>query len=123
MRAQRRHPAASRLGRLRAVGLVEGASFLLLLFVAMPLKYIGGMPQYVSVVGAIHGALWITYVIAIIDMRIATGWPWRRVMQALVASVLPFGPFVLEPGLRAEQRAHELAATAPPRRELDQNIA
>jgi integral membrane protein len=93
------------LGRLRAIGLVEGASFLLLLFVAMPLKYLAGMPQYVSVVGAVHGALWIGYVAAIIDVRLAIGWPWRRVGHALLASVLPFGPFILEPGLRAEQRA------------------
>jgi integral membrane protein len=96
---------ASPLGRLRAIGMVEGASFLLLLFLAMPLKYLAGQPQYVSVVGAIHGALWIGYVASIIDVRLAIRWPWRRVGHALIASVLPFGPFVLEPGLRAEQRA------------------
>jgi integral membrane protein len=101
---------ASPLGRLRAIGIIEGASFLLLLFVAMPLKYMVGMPQYVSVVGAIHGGLWIVYVASIIDVRRAIDWPWRRVMHALVASVVPFGPFVLEPGLRAEQR--ELALQA-----------
>jgi integral membrane protein len=104
----------SPLGRLRAIGIIEGASFLLLLFVAMPLKYMAGMPQYVSVVGAAHGALWLLYVASVIDVRLAIDWPWRRVLTALVASVLPFGPFVLERSLREEQRARELTA-APAR--------
>jgi integral membrane protein len=91
------------LGRLRVVGLVEGASFLLLLGVAMPLKYMLDMPQMVSVVGAAHGGLWLAYVACVIDVRLAHDWGWVKVAQALVASVLPFGPFVLEPRLRAEQ--------------------
>jgi integral membrane protein len=98
----------SPLGRLRVIGLIEGASFLLLLFIAMPLKYMAGMPQYVSVVGAAHGGLWLLYLAAVIDVRTSIAWPWRRVLTALVASVLPFGPFVLEPQLKGEQR--QLAA-------------
>jgi integral membrane protein len=94
---------ATPLGRLRTVGLVEGASFLILLGIAMPLKYALGMPQAVSVVGMIHGLLWIAYVACIIEMRVVTGWPLHRCMQALAASVLPFGPFVLDRSLR--QRA------------------
>jgi integral membrane protein len=90
------------VGRLRVVGLVEGASFLLLLFVAMPLKYMAGLPEYVSVVGAIHGALWIAYLATIAEVRLRVRWSWTRVAQALAASVLPFGPFVLEARLREE---------------------
>jgi integral membrane protein len=98
------------LARLRLIGAVEGASFLLLLFIAMPLKYFGGMPQYVTVIGGIHGALWIAYVASIIDVRRSITWPWARCATAFVASVLPFGPFLLEPSLRAEQQAREAVA-------------
>jgi integral membrane protein len=100
------------LGRLRIIGLVEGSSFLLLLFFAMPLKYMAGQPQYVTVVGAIHGALWMAYVAAIVDVKLSLDWPWRRSAVAFVASVLPFGPFVLERSLKAEQEAREQAAAA-----------
>jgi integral membrane protein len=102
----------SPLGRLRVIGLIEGASFLLLLFVAMPLKYLAGMPEYVSVVGAAHGALWLAYLAAVVDVRIALTWPWSRVVVAVIASVLPFGPFLLEPRLKAEQLEREQTLAA-----------
>jgi integral membrane protein len=92
------------VGRLRVIGIVEGVSFLLLLGVAMPLKYMAGMPEYVRVVGALHGALWMAYLAALADVRLNAGWAWRRVTWALIASVLPFGPFVLEAQLRDEAR-------------------
>jgi integral membrane protein len=92
------------VGRLRIIGVVEGASFLLLLGLAMPLKYLAGMPQYVSVIGALHGTLWLAYLAALVDVRLNVGWGWLRTGWAFVASVLPFGPFVLEAQLRAEAR-------------------
>jgi integral membrane protein len=93
----------SSIGRLRVVGVVEGVSFLLLLGVAMPLKYMAGMPQMVSVVGMAHGLLWLLFVAAVLDVRMRRGWPVSRVAVALLSSVLPFGPFVLDPSLRREQ--------------------
>jgi integral membrane protein len=95
----------SPIGRLRVVGAIEGASFLLLLFVAMPMKYLAGQPMYVSVVGALHGGLWLAYLAVLADVRLNVGWSWSRVGVALLASVLPFGPFILDPRLREEQQA------------------
>jgi integral membrane protein len=97
--------------RLRIVGVLEGASFLLLLGVAMPLKYMAGMPGMVRVVGMAHGLLWIAYVAAVIDVRLVRGWRPGRVARALLASVLPFGPFVFDASLRSEQaqRAEQTA--------------
>jgi integral membrane protein len=100
----------SPLGRLRVIGVVEGASFLLLLGVAMPLKYAFGRPEMVSVVGAAHGGLWIAYLASVLDVRLSLGWSWLKVMRAIVASIVPFGPFMLEPRLREEQRGRELAS-------------
>ena len=95
------------LVRLRLVGIVEGVSFLLLLGIAMPLKYLAGEPRMVSVVGAAHGALWILYVAAVFQAAGAFRWSLGRIAAALAASVLPFGPFVFDAHLRRTQ------ATAP----------
>ena len=53
------------LSMLRWVALLEGVSFLFLLFVAMPLKYLGGLPQAVRVTGSIHGLLFVLFVVAL----------------------------------------------------------
>jgi integral membrane protein len=92
------------IGRLRIVGIVEGISFLLLLGIAMPLKYMAGMPQMVSVVGMAHGVLWLLFVAAVLDVRMRRDWPLSRVGIALLSSLLPFGPFVLDASLRREQQ-------------------
>jgi integral membrane protein len=87
---------------LRLVALLEGSSFLILLFVAMPLKYLAGMPLAVRVVGSIHGALFIAFVVALYRAARARDWPRRRSVTALVASILPFGTFVFDATLRRE---------------------
>ncbi|MGV3596512.1 MAG: DUF3817 domain-containing protein [Bacteroidota bacterium] len=81
------------LGRLRLIGFAEGVSFLILLFIAMPLKYAMGMPQAVKVVGMAHGVLFVVYVLAVILAAVEYGWNAKKVAIALVASILPFGPF------------------------------
>ncbi len=93
------------LERLRAVGFLEGTSYLLLLGVAMPLKYLAGMPGMVRVVGWAHGLLFVLFVAAIFDAARRHRWPAGRVLGALAASVLPFGPFVLDRRLREDRMA------------------
>ena len=84
------------LGRLRVVGWWEGLSFLLLLLVAMPLKYFAGWPLGVRVVGIAHGGLFLLYLVAAIQAAVEYGWTWQRTALVLVASVLPAGPFVVD---------------------------
>ncbi|TVY01875.1 DUF3817 domain-containing protein [Paenibacillus cremeus] len=84
------------IGRLRFVGFLEGLSFLILLGIAMPLKYIAGIPQAVFVVGMLHGALFSLYLIAI-----GHAWYKRKLtfgssLLAFICAFLPFGPFVLD---------------------------
>jgi integral membrane protein len=88
------------LDRLRIVGMMEGASFLVLLGIAMPLKYLADLPQAVRVVGMLHGLLFVLYVAAVIGVSVSMRWPPRRVLAALAAAVLPFGPFVFDAHLR-----------------------
>ena len=84
------------LGRLRVIGWGEGLSFLLLLGIAMPLKYWFGQPGYVRVVGMAHGALFLLYVAAAWQAAMIQEWAWRRTALVFLASLLPAGPFVVE---------------------------
>ena len=88
--------ASPLLRAFRAVALAEGTSFLLLLAVAMPLKYLYGMPQAVQVVGLLHGLLFIAYMALGPILFTEAGWPLARVPGFLAAAVLPFGTFVME---------------------------
>lgn len=78
------------------IGTWEGISFLVLLGIAMPLKYIWGIPQAVSVVGMAHGILFIAYLYMIHACRIAFGWSLKTAALGALASVMPFGPFVYD---------------------------
>jgi integral membrane protein len=93
---------ATALRQLRLVALLEGSSFLILLFVAMPLKYLAGLPLAVRVVGSIHGALFLLFLAALYRAARARAWPRRRSLSAFVASILPFGTFVFDASLRRE---------------------
>ena len=91
--------------RLRYIGIIEGISSLLLFFMAMPLKYIFGLPEFVSVIGMIHGVLFTVYVILTIQSAIVLKRPLYWTFKVFIASIFPFGPFVIEPGLHREQLA------------------
>ena len=90
------------LHQLRVVALLEGTSFILLLFVAVPLKYVADMPLGVRVIGGLHGLLFLLFIAALYRASMEHGWPWRRSLLAFIASVLPFGAFVLAHSLRQE---------------------
>jgi integral membrane protein len=93
------------IGRLRAVGIAEGLSLLLLLGVAMPLKYLAGMPLAVKIVGWIHGVLFILFCVALAQARAASGWSIAKSAGLLLAALLPFGTFVVDGRLRREDAA------------------
>jgi integral membrane protein len=78
------------------VAIAEGVSFILLLFIAMPLKHFFGMPMAVKVVGWAHGVLFIAYWIAALPLFTKLKWDAERIVGLGLASVLPFGTFVLE---------------------------
>lgn len=102
------------VGRLRAIGFLEGISFLVLLGIAMPLKYAAGMPQAVLIVGWIHGLLFVLFVAATLHVAKLRNWSSGKVLAAAAASVLPFGPFVLFAKLlRDEERAERAEPRAP----------
>jgi integral membrane protein len=99
----------SPIGRVRFVGMAEGVSFLLLLGVAMPLKYLADMPLAVRIVGMAHGLLFLLYV-ALIVLAVRAGlFNGSRALTLAVASLLPFGPFLVDRRLREDQAKAEAA--------------
>lgn len=102
----------SSLTRLRLIGLLEGGSFVLLLGVAMPLKYFADLPVAVRVVGMAHGVLFIAYLLAIGLAVRAKAWPLKDAGTLVAASLLPLGPFFVDGRIRAAERA-QLGREAP----------
>jgi integral membrane protein len=94
------------VGRLRAVGMMEAVSFLVLLGIAMPLKYFADLPQAVRVVGWVHGILFIGFFIALMSARDALQWNVRWTALVLLAGLLPFGPFVIDGRLRKKEKVY-----------------
>jgi integral membrane protein len=91
--------------QFRAVSLLEGVSYLLLLGVAVPVKYLLHEPALVRVLGRVHGGLFVLFVLALVRAAAAAEWKASRSITAFVASVLPFGAFWFERKLRAEAAA------------------
>jgi integral membrane protein len=86
----------SAMGRFRVIAICEGISFLILLFIAMPLKYFAGLPQYVLMVGWLHGFLFISYMISGYNVKTTHNWNMSKTLIAVGASLVPFGPFILD---------------------------
>lgn len=86
--------------RLRWLTLIEGVSFLLLLGVAMPLKYLAGKPAAVMVVGWAHGVLFTLVLAALLHVWIVARWPMGRVVLVFVSALVPFGPFLIDRRMR-----------------------
>ena len=81
-------------------GRLEAVSFLVLVGVAMPLKYLAGEPAAVRYVGLAHGVLFLVYVLALVRGATELGWPLRRTALGLVAALVPIGPLWFERHLR-----------------------
>ena len=90
---------------LRWVGLLEGISFLLLIFIAMPMKYVWGNPILVKYVGMGHGVLFIAFLVILFVVCEKQKWSLKMFILGLMASILPFGPFVFDHKLKKLDRA------------------
>lgn len=87
----------SNIGRLRVAGFLEGLSLIALMGFAMPMKYIWSDPTYVRMIGSIHGALFILFVIQL--YLTAEDRKWRYLdlpLKLLISCFIPFGTFYLD---------------------------
>ena len=84
------------IGLVRLTGMIEGVSFLVLLGVAMPLKYFAGIPEAVKWTGWIHGLLFIFYCLAILLALVNGRLSFAKSVLAFFAALIPFGPFLID---------------------------
>ena len=89
---------------LRKTGIAEGISFLVLLLIAMPLKYAFDLPLAVKYVGWAHGLLFVGYVALAFYVKEIYNWPFRKFLYAFVAAFLPFGTFIYDKQLKKEEQ-------------------
>lgn len=86
----------SALKNLTIMGYLEGTSFLLLLGIAMPLKYMMGIPEAVKYIGMAHGALFIAYILMLLIVTSKIKMPLWAMPAGVLGSFLPFGPFIFD---------------------------
>ena len=85
-----------RLLFLRILGLLEGLSYLALLGICMPMKYMYAMPAPTRYAGMIHGILFLAYCFWVLLVKNEKQWNTRITLLALIASLVPFGTFVAD---------------------------
>lgn len=84
------------LNRFRLISYIEGLSYLILVFIAMPIKYIGDNPYFVKVFGMAHGVLFILFVLFLFDAMRKEAWNKQFSSILFIYSLIPFGSFVIE---------------------------
>ena len=80
----------------RIIGFLEGVSYIVLLFIAVPLKYWCEDEQYVKLLGMPHGLLFITYIVLAYLLKESKNWTFKDLRIVIVASILPFGTFYID---------------------------
>lgn len=92
-----------RISFLRKAGIAEGISFLVLLFIAMPLKYFFSYPLAVTLIGWIHGVLFMTFLFAAYDYKTEAKKNTRWFTAAFAAALMPAGTFLFDKKLKKEE--------------------
>ena len=88
----------------RKVAFLEGISFLVLLFVAMPLKYFANMPMPVKIIGGIHGGLFVAFIILALIIFVSFKKNFYWLCKVVLASFMPFGTFYMDRQWKKEQQ-------------------
>jgi integral membrane protein len=78
------------------IGKIEGYSYLVLLFIAMPLKYIFKIPEFVRPIGSLHGALFVAFILFLAILFFKYKMSFKKSVYAFILSLLPFGTFFLK---------------------------
>lgn len=86
----------SRINIFRIIALLEGISYILLLGIAVPIKYILKDPTYVKMLGMPHGLLFVAYIILAFVVSTKLNWNSKTMFIVLLASIIPFGTFYVD---------------------------
>lgn len=101
------------LWHLRIASMLEGISYLFLLFVAMPMKYAAGKPLWVSWAGRVHGGLFVLLALVLLRCTLARGWNMQRALRVVGFALVPFGAFFLDREFARELRTDSALAPKP----------
>lgn len=96
---------SSALGRFRIVALLEGVSYLALLLIAMPLKYLADIPMAVRITGSVHGGLTLLFMVVLLHAWAVQRWSLPKLGLAFVCSLIPGGAFWFDRRIASEQPA------------------
>ncbi|EFK56153.1 DUF3817 domain-containing protein [Sphingobacterium spiritivorum] len=84
-------------GRLRLLALLEGFSLLILVFIAVPLKYIFHDPDWVRLIGPVHGVLFLLFIFNTLRVGVEENWKFKETTwKVLIACIIPFGTFYVD---------------------------
>jgi integral membrane protein len=87
----------TKIGRLRILGLLEGVSLLLLVFIAVPVKYATNDPTFTKLLGPIHGALFLLFILNTLSVGVEQKWEFSKITwKVIVACFIPFGTFYID---------------------------
>lgn len=87
----------TKIGRLRILGFLEGLSLLILVCIAVPLKYAFESPALSKQLGPIHGAIFLVFLLNTLSVGIEQGWKfWTTTWKVLLACFIPFGTFYID---------------------------
>lgn len=91
------HLFRTNIGRLRLIAFFEGISLLVLVFVAVPLKYMAGDPSLSKIMGPVHGALFLLFIFNTLSVAVDRRWKFRdTTWKMLLACIVPFGTFYID---------------------------
>lgn len=91
------HLLKTKTGRLRILGFLEGSTLLLLIFVAVPVKYIFKNPAISETLGPVHGALFLLFVFNTLSVGVEQNWKFKSTTwKVLLACIIPFGTFYID---------------------------
>lgn len=91
------------LKRFRLISAIEGLSYLILVFIAMPIKYLEDNPIYVKFFGMAHGVLFIIFMISLFETKRKESWHTGFIFQLFVLSLIPFGAFSIENKVKGDR--------------------
>lgn len=87
----------TKVGRLRIIAILEGISLLILVGIAVPMKYAFGNTALVKMMGPVHGGLFLLFLFNTLSVGVEQKWKFKETTwKVLLACMIPFGSFYVD---------------------------
>ena len=101
------HLLKTKIGRLRIIGFLEGLSLLVLVFIAVPMKYYFSNPSLSKTLGPIHGAIFLLFLFNALSVGVEQNWKFNTTWKVIVACFIPFGTFYIDRKILSKVNSQE----------------